>query len=86
MELGLKNLGTSSAGLGTLIEAFDVSQLSKEFEKTLPDRISARSQGRYRLGLIQVASFLRGHDCNDDVIEFPHASIRISTATARKWF
>lgn len=61
---------TSTAGLGTLIEAFDVSPLAKEFEKTLPERISQRSQGSYRLGLIQVASFLRGHDCIDDLIEF----------------
>ena len=61
---------TSAAGLGTLIEAFDVSPLAKEFEKTLPERISQRSQGSYRLGLIQVASFLRGHDCIDDLIEF----------------
>lgn len=63
---------TSAAGLGTLIEAFDVSPLSKEFEKTLPERLSQRSQGSYRLGLIQLASFLRGHDCIDDLIEFRH--------------
>lgn len=61
---------TSAAGLGTLIEAFDASPLAKEFEKTLPERVSARSQGSYRLGLIQLASFLRGHDCLDDLTEF----------------
>ena len=38
---------TSVAGLGTLIEAFDVSPLSKEFEKCLPERTSHRSQGAY---------------------------------------
>ena len=63
---------TSAAGLGAVIEAFDVSPLSKEFEKCLPDRSSNRSQGSYRLGLIQLASFVRGHDCLDDLIEFRH--------------
>ena len=53
---------TSAAGLGTLIEAFDVSPLSEEFKKALPDRNSNRSQGAYRLGLIQLASFIRSHD------------------------
>ena len=61
---------TSAAGMGTLIEAFDVSPLSKHFEQALPDRASNRSQGSYRLGLIQLASFVRGHDCLDDLIEF----------------
>lgn len=63
---------TSASGLGTLIEAFDVSPLSEEFKKTLPERTSYRSQGSYRLGLIQIASFVRGHDCIDDLIEFRH--------------
>jgi hypothetical protein len=63
---------TSAAGLGTLIEAFDVSPLSSVFEKCLPDRSSNRSQGSYRLGLIQLASFVRGHDCIEDLIEFRH--------------
>lgn len=61
---------TSAAGLGTLVEAFDLSPLSAEFKKTLPERTSYRSQGSYRLGLIQIASFLRGHDCIDDLAEF----------------
>lgn len=61
---------TSAAGLGTLIEAFDVSPLAELFKKTLPERTSYRSQGSYRLGLIQIASFLRGHDCMDDLEEF----------------
>lgn len=63
---------TSASGLGTMIEAFDVSPLAEEFKKTLPDRTSHRSQGSYRLGLIQIASFVRGHDCIDDLIEFRH--------------
>lgn len=63
---------TSAAGLGTVIEAFDVSPLSKKFEACLPDRSSNRSQGSYRLGLIQLASFVRGHDCIDDLVEFRH--------------
>lgn len=63
---------TSVAGLGTVIEAFDVSPLSKKFEACLPDRSSNRSQGSYRLGLIQLASFVRGHDCIDDLVEFRH--------------
>lgn len=63
---------TSAAGLGTLIEAFDVSPLSKKFEACLPERSSNRSQGSYRLGLIQLASFVRGHDCIDDLVEFRH--------------
>ena len=67
-----KNRLTNAAGLGTLIEAFDVSPLSKEFEKCLPDRSGNRSQGSYRLGLIQLASFVRGHDCIEDLIEFRH--------------
>lgn len=63
---------TSASGLGTMIEAFDISPLAEEFKKTLPDRTSHRSQGSYRLGLIQIASFVRGHDCIDDLIEFRH--------------
>lgn len=63
---------TSASGLGTLIEAFDVSPLSPKFVHCLPDRSSNNSQGSYRLGLIQLASFVRGHDCLDDLIEFRH--------------
>ncbi len=58
---------TSASGLGTLIEAFDISELSCKFKSTLPIRNGYRSQGSYRLGLIQLASFLRGHDCIDDI-------------------
>ncbi|RLD02517.1 MAG: hypothetical protein DRI65_14775, partial [Chloroflexota bacterium] len=61
---------TNASGLGALIESFDSSLLSAEFSKTLPARKSNRSQGSYRLGLTQLASFLYGHDCIDDLIEF----------------
>lgn len=61
---------TSAGGLGTLIEAFDQSPLKKPFTTALPERKSPRSQGSYRLGLIQMASFMRGHDCLADLEEF----------------
>jgi Transposase DDE domain group 1 len=61
---------TSMAGLSTLIEAFDQSALKKPFLESLPERKSPRSQGSYRLGLIQMASFMRGHDCLADLEEF----------------
>lgn len=61
---------TSAAGLGTLIEAFDDSPLKAYFEDCLPERVSPRSQGAYRLGLVQLASFLIGHDCLDDLNYF----------------
>jgi hypothetical protein len=61
---------TSTGGLQTLMEAFDNSKLKEPFANALPERKSRRSQGAYRLGLIQVASFLRGHDCLADLEEF----------------
>jgi hypothetical protein len=61
---------TSAAGLSTLIEAFDQSVLKKPFSEALPERKSPRSLGSYRLGLIQLASFMRGHDCLADIEEF----------------
>jgi hypothetical protein len=61
---------TSVAGLATLIEAFDESVLKKPFGEALPERKSPRSQGSYRLGLIQLSSFMRGHDCLADLEEF----------------
>ena len=61
---------TSAAGLGALIESFDQSPLKIPFAKSLPERISHRSQGSYRLGLIQLASFMYGHDCLADLEEF----------------
>lgn len=63
---------TSAAGLGTLVEAFDLSSLRKPFSDCLPERSSNRSLGSYRLGLIQLASFIRGHDCLMDLEEFRH--------------
>ena len=61
---------TSASGLQVLLEAFEVSKLKEPFSKCLPERSLHRSQGAYRLGLIQVASFLRGHDCLADLEEF----------------
>lgn len=61
---------TSAAGLGTLIEAFDTSKLKVPFSASLPERTSHRSKGSYRLGLIQLASFMYGHDCLADLEEF----------------
>lgn len=61
---------TSAAGLSILIEAFDQSALKQPFREALPERKSARSLGSYRLGLIQLASFMRGHDCLADIEEF----------------
>lgn len=61
---------TSAAGLATLIEAFDQSALKKPFSGALPERTSPRSLGAYRLGVIQLASFMRGHDCLADIEEF----------------
>jgi len=61
---------TNASGLGAMIEGFDSSTLSNSFSKCLPERNSNRSKGSYRLGLIQLSSFLYGHDCIDDIIEF----------------
>ena len=61
---------TSASGLGTLIEAFDSSKLKEPFSNSLPERTSHRSKGSYRLGLIQLASFMHGHECLADLEEF----------------
>ena len=61
---------TNASGLGSMIESFDDSSLASVFSKCLPERKSNRSMGSYRLGLTQLASFLYGHDCIDDLIEF----------------
>jgi len=68
--LASKKKLTNAAGLGVMIEAFDASSLSADFAGCLPERKSNRSMGSYRLGLIQLSSFLYGHDCIDDIIEF----------------
>jgi hypothetical protein len=57
----------SQAGLGTIVELFDSSPLSKEFARCLPRRISHNSQGAYRLGLILISSLIHGDDCLDDI-------------------
>lgn len=59
-----------SSGLGTIIDLFDGSPLSREFAKCLPERKSNRSGGSYRLGLILLASLVSDHDCLDDLEEF----------------
>lgn len=61
---------TDAGGLGTLVEIFDGSPLSAGFRKCLPDRVHARSHDSYRLGLIQLSSFLYGHESIDDLKEF----------------
>src|SRR5271156_817909 len=63
---------TAASGLATIMEVFDESPLSEGFRKALPERSSAngRSGGSYRLGLIQLNSFIYGHDCLDDLEEF----------------
>ena len=63
---------TAASGLATIIEVFDESPLSKGFKEALPKRSIAngRSKGSYRLGLIQLNSFIYGHDCLEDLEEF----------------
>src|ERR1700751_28369 len=63
---------TAAAGLATIMEVFDQSPLSQGFKEALPERSTAngRSGGSYRLGLIQLNSFIYGHDCLDDLEEF----------------
>ncbi len=58
---------TSAGGLQTLLEAFDSSPLKEQFTQCLPERKSNRSMGSYRLGLIQLGSFIYGHDCLADL-------------------
>ena len=72
--VGSKEKLTNAAGLGTMVEAFDESPLASKFSDCLPERLSNRSKGSYRLGLIQLSSFLYGHDCIDDLIEFKQDS------------
>lgn len=61
---------TDATGLGAMLEVFDDSSLSKPFAACLPNRVSPRSHGSYRLGLLQVSSFLYGHSDLDDLEEF----------------
>lgn len=63
---------TAASGLATIMEVFDDSPLSAGFKAALPSRSTAnrRSGGSYRLGLIQLNSFIYGHDSLDDLEEF----------------
>jgi hypothetical protein len=63
---------TAASGLATIMEVFDESLLSRGFREALPSRSTAngRSGGSYRLGLIQLNSFIYGHDSLDDLEEF----------------
>ena len=63
---------TAAAGLSTIMEVFDQSPLAQGFREALPPRSTEnnRSAGSYRLGLIQLNSFIYGHDSLDDLEEF----------------
>jgi hypothetical protein len=63
---------TAASGLATIMEVFDDSPLSEGFRRALPSRSisNGRSGGSYRLGLIQLNSFIYGHDSLDDLDEF----------------
>lgn len=63
---------TAASGLATIMEVFDEHPVSRGFREALPIRSTAngRSGGSYRLGLIQLNSFIYGHDCLDDLDEF----------------
>jgi Transposase DDE domain group 1 len=63
---------TAASGLSTIMEVFDESPLAQGFRDALPGRSTSnnRSGGSYRLGLIQLNSFIYGHDSIDDLEEF----------------
>jgi len=61
---------TAAAGLGTVVEIFDQSGLAKAFTECLPQRVSHRSQGSYKLGLNMICGFIHGFDCLDDYDDF----------------
>ncbi len=56
--MSTKDKLTAAAGLGTLMELFDSSDLKKEFIECLPKRNSSRSAGSYLLALATMASFI----------------------------
>ena len=58
---------TNIAGLGTVLELFSESLISQGFESCLPKRVNSRSIGSYGLALVQIASFIAGYDCLDDL-------------------
>ena len=62
-----KGTMVSNSGLGTIVELFDSSPLSKEFARCLPERKSHNSHGSYRMALILLSSLIHGDDCLDDI-------------------
>lgn len=62
-----KGTMVSNSGLGTIIELFDSSPLSKELARCLPVRQSNNSHGSYRMALILLSSLIHGDDCLDDI-------------------
>lgn len=62
-----KGTMVSNVGLGTIVELFDQSPLSKEFAHCLPERKSNNSHGSYRMALILLSSLIQGDDCLDDI-------------------
>lgn len=61
---------TMAAGLGTLIELFDQTELKNQFISCLPERTSHRSVGSYQMALTLMAAFLYGYDCLEDLDHF----------------
>lgn len=53
-----KGTMVSNSGLGTIIELFDKSPLSKELARCLPERKSNNSHGSYRIALILLTSLI----------------------------
>ena len=58
---------TASSGLGTILEIFDKTDLAKDFEKCLPERVSPRSVGSYLLGLMVLAGHLNEAESLSDI-------------------
>ncbi|OYZ13624.1 MAG: hypothetical protein B7Y39_17230 [Bdellovibrio sp. 28-41-41] len=57
----------SNAGLGTIMQLFDESPLSKDFASCFPERKSNNTHGSYRMALMMLASLIHGDDCLDDI-------------------
>lgn len=57
----------SNAGLGTIMQLFDESPLSKDFAACLPERKSNNTHGSYRMALMMLTSLIHGDDCLDDI-------------------
>lgn len=74
-----------AAGLGSLMELFDKTELKKEFIACLPERTSAKSVGSYQMALTLMAAFLYGYDCLEDLDQFrndPKLTALFGNATA----